>query len=47
MSADLNYGHLRLVIEGLVPLGVLPWVLGGVKTVIALSASERNCVPLQ
>lgn len=31
--------HLRLVIEGLVPLGVLPGVLGGVKTVAILSAS--------
>jgi hypothetical protein len=40
-SADRRIGYLRLVIEGLVPLGVLPWVLSGVKTVVVLSAGAR------
>lgn len=36
--------HLRLVVEGLVPLGVLPWVLSGVKTVAVLSAFAILCI---
>lgn len=37
--------HLRLVVIGLVPLSVLPWVLSRVKTVIVLSASGCYCIP--
>lgn len=44
-SADRKIGHLRLVVEGLVPLGVLPRVLGGVKTVVVLSAATQSQNP--
>lgn len=37
--------HLRLVVEGLVPLGVLPGVLGGVKTVaVVLAIAPDSCL---
>ena len=44
IPANRNFVHLRLVVEGLVPLGVLPWVLSGVETVAVLSANAPICI---